>query len=276
MARAQQVTLSYTYPTLVDVAIDNDYAPITQIMFPPGALYDDVKEIWINPATFQDLQKGKTRINSVLVDRTPAQILLSPPFYIQVSGGSSSSRQNFNLNVTVTSSIDTALFAGSTATGTILVTNPCQIIGIWSALGDAQGNLCLYNVTVTNTTMKLSPDYANINVGCPIYGELTATVFKVNATTDVVADIQQICVCSNVTKSNGTTVTFNKGDLICALWTLKGTEAGVDVGVTFQTAQNLQSTCPSYLQIVPFQPCQGFQVLRVPLQRRFGDGKSLQ
>eukprot|EP00456_Euglypha_rotunda_P033255 TRINITY_DN257_c0_g1_i14.p1 TRINITY_DN257_c0_g1~~TRINITY_DN257_c0_g1_i14.p1 ORF type:complete len:1655 (+),score=112.57 TRINITY_DN257_c0_g1_i14:872-5836(+) len=251
MARAQQVTVSPLYPTVVDVVVDKDYAPVTQIMFPPGAFGDDVASIVINPATFQDMQKGRTRINSILVDKTPAEILLSPPFYIAWKEANGA-RRSFNLNVTVQSNIDTSLFVGSAASGSIITTNPCQLIGVWSAQGRVGTIGCIYNVTITNTTMQLVPDEVNLNTGCPRYGHLTATVFKVNTTSDVVTDTQQICVCSNVTKSNGTgnnAITFTPGDLICALWILEGTEEGVNVGVTFQATQADQGVCPTEGQV---------------------------
>jgi len=148
------------------------------------------------------------------------------------------------LNVTVTSQIDTALFAGATASGQILLTNPCQLIGSWRAQALFAGNNCLYELNVTNSTTSLYPNLAGFNPGCPEFG-FTATVSKVNTTTDPIADTQLICVCSNVTKSNGTTpYSFNTRDPVCVLWYINGET----VSAIFQTVPAQQSVCPTLAQ----------------------------
>lgn len=240
MARAQQFTVYPLTKTTVDVALDNNLAPITQIIYPPGAIGSS-QGIWtINPTSFTDLQNGVTRINSLLVPRTPAQILLSPPFYLQAVGQSS---KYFNLNVTVTSNIDTKLYAGAVVNGQILASNPCQILGGWVAFGQFNGANCLYNLNVTNSTTMLYP--SGTLTGCPAYG-FTAQVSKVTITTDPVADTQLICVCSNVTSSNGTGAqAFSKGASVCALWYIQG---GDQTSTFFQTDPTLQSTCPTLAQ----------------------------
>jgi hypothetical protein len=242
MARAQQFTVYPDWPTVVDVVLDNDLAPITQIKFPPGALGDSVGTWTLNPTTYTDLQNGKARIKSFLVPRTPPQILLSPAFYLQWNNvASSTSRKSFNLNVTVTSNIDTKLFAGATTTGQVIVTNPCQIFGGWSAPAQYTPSggglaLCLYTLNVTNMTTMLYQN-GNQSAQCPVFG-FTAQVQKVNTTTDPIADTQQICVCSNVTEANGTT--FAKGDIVCALWYLQGADQTSAIFRTDKTAG-----CPS-------------------------------
>jgi len=189
------------------------------------------------------LTDGRARINSVLVPRTPAQILLSPPFYLQWNNPQNGGR--FQLNLTVTSNIDLKLFAGATSTGQIIVTNPCQIVGNWTAIGTFTGTTgtanCQYSLNVTDSATKLEQSSGNNKNVCPQFS-FTAQVGKVNATTDTVADTQQICVCSNVTVSSGAgEQQFNPGDTICALWYLTGTI----VQAIFQSVKTQQSVCPT-------------------------------
>jgi len=238
-ARAQQITVYPDFHTVADIILDDDLAPITQIKFPPGAFGDSVGVWTVNPTTYTDLQNGRTRIKSLLVPRTPPQILLSPAFYLQWNDvASTSSKKGFNLNVTVTSNIDTKLFAGATTTGQIIATNPCQIFGGWVATAQYATKNCLYTLNVTNMTTMLYQNGAQ-DPACPTFG-FTAKVSKVNTTTDPIADTQEICVCSNVTQANGTF--WVKGDTICALWYLQGDS---QTSVIFRTDKTNSNVCPS-------------------------------
>jgi len=186
---------------MADIAVTNTFSPVLWFEIPGGA-FGGAAQLQIWPISLQSLRGGQAKIGGIFVDRTPEQILLSPPWQFKTS--TQKSKEEFPLNFTVKGVIDRTVYASSES-GQVVVTAPC----LWRATYDTSfksfacfGTLIVKDTIISYTSnLDNSADNAS---GCPVINYVGNVSTVTSDTTPDNSGTLYSCVCINITQVGAT------------------------------------------------------------------------